>query len=271
MVKHSKLIHCACAIAVLVLSDAARAEAQVVRVDAGRHSVGFNFGYFWLRADHEEIDDLQSDWLFQRFPLDPNDVDAGRSRGDVLVADLLDFDDEPLAFSIKDFNGPTVGGEWNFAVSDYLETGVGVGFSQRTVRSVYLDVVNEDGREIEQELKLRVVPISATIKFLPIGRGGVEPYVGGGIGAFIWRYSEIGEFVDTSDYSIFRGRFEEEGTAFGPVILGGIRFPLADVSTIGAEIRYQRAVGKFNDDTELVGDRIDLGGVSASFTFHLRF
>ena len=30
-----------------------------------------------------------------------------------------------------------------------------------------------------------------------VGRGGVEPYVGAGIGVFNWRYSEVGEFVDT--------------------------------------------------------------------------
>ena len=88
------------------------------------------------------------------------------------------------------------------------------------------------------------MPISATVRFLPLGRGGVEPYVGAGIGIFNWRYSEVGEFVDFSDDSLFRDRFIGNGTAVGPVVLGGIRFPVADVWTIGGEIRYQKAVGK---------------------------
>jgi opacity protein-like surface antigen len=158
-----------------------------------------------------------------------------------------------------------------FALGDYLEGGVGVGFYRRTVPSVYANVVNDNGTEIEQDLKLRVIPMTATVRFLPAGRGGVEPYVGAGFGAFNWRYSEVGEFVDTSDYSIFRDRYIADGTAFGPVVLGGVRFPVADVWTVGGEIRWQKAEGKFDDDVRLLGDRIDLGGVSASVTFHLRF
>ena len=65
--------------------------------------------------------------------------------------------------------------------------------------SVYRDFVNTNGAEIAQDLKLRIVPFTATVRFLPIGRGGVEPYVGGGLGVFNWRYSETGEFVDFSD------------------------------------------------------------------------
>ena len=55
--------------------------------------------------------------------------------------------------------------------------------------SVYAASVNANGSEIEQELKLRIVPLTATVRFLPIGHGSVEPYVGAGIGAFNWRYS----------------------------------------------------------------------------------
>ena len=47
---------------------------------------------------------------------------------DVLLANLND-----LAFEIEDFNNWTFGGEWLFGVSNYLETGVGVGYYQRTV------------------------------------------------------------------------------------------------------------------------------------------
>lgn len=245
MVKHSKLIHCACAIAVLVLAGAANAQAQITRVESGRHSIGFNLGYFSVRGED------------------------GRDVGDVLIADLSDF--EPLLFEVKDFNTATVGAEYLFALGEYLEGGVGIGFQRRTVDSIYANVVNDNGFEIEQDLKLRVIPMSATVRFLPVGRGGVEPYIGAGFGAFNWRYSETGEFVDTSDYSIFRDNYEASGTATGPVVLGGIRFPVADVWSFGGEIRWQKAKGKFDDDSRLLGDHIDLGGVSASFTFHLRF
>jgi opacity protein-like surface antigen len=234
-------------ILVLLLSSATSADAQIRRVDdTGRNSVNFNIGYFAVRGEDSRAD------------------------GDVLVADLSSA--EALDFNIKDFNGATFGGEWLFAVSDYLEAGVGAGFYQRTVPSVYADFVNDDGSEIEQDLKLRVVPISATVRFLPIGRGGVEPYVGAGIGLFNWRYSETGEFIDFSDDSIFRDRFADSGNAVGPVVLGGVRFPVADVFLIGGELRYQKAEGDIDvAESGLLGEKIDLGGWTTSLTMHLRF
>jgi len=227
---------------VLLLVSAASADAQIRRVDSGRNLFGFNLGYFSVLGEDSRDED------------------------DVLLADLTS-----LAFDVKDFSGASVGGEFVFGLSDYLEAGVGVNYYQRTVPSVYADVVSDDGFEIAQELKLRVVPISATVRFLPIGRGGVEPYVGAGIGIFNWRYSEVGEFVDFSNDTIFRDRYIANGTAVGPVILGGIRFPVADVWTIGGEIRYQKAKGEDLLDEQFLSDTIDLGGWTTSFTLHLRF
>jgi hypothetical protein len=273
MMKHVRAVHGAALAGVLSLLSAASANAQITRVESGRHTVSVNLGYFTARGDQNEVENWQADWVRQRFVIDPNEIEAGRSRGDVLLADLFDFDAEPLQFNLKDFNGPTISGEWNYALSDYLEAGVGVGFYQQTVHSVYLDAVNEvDGSEIEQELRLRVVPFSATVKFLPIGRGKVEPYVGGGLGLFRWSYSEVGQFVDTFDYSLFRARYEADGLAAGPIVLGGVRFPFSDVWLGGVELRYQHADGKIDrQETELLGDKMDLGGWSANFGVHLRF
>ena len=230
------------AAAALTLLAAGRADAQVTLVEPSQ-SIGFNIGYFSVRGEDS------------------------RALGDVLLADLAD-----LVFEVKDFNGAAIGGEWLFGVSDYLEAGVGIGFYQRTVPSVYREFVDDDGTEIEQDLKLRTVPLSATIRFLPIGRGGVEPYVGAGIGLINWRYSETGEFIDSRDDSIFRDRFTASGNAVGPVILGGIRFPVADTWLIGGELRYQNAKSDIDpDETGLLGDRLDLGGWTTSLTVHLRF
>jgi opacity protein-like surface antigen len=175
-----------------------------------------------------------------------------------------------LLFDVKDFNGATFGGEWLVGFSDHLEAGIGAGFYQRTVPSIYERKVRDDNAELEQDLKLRIIPLTATVRFLPLGRGGVEPYVGAGVGAFNWRYSEVGEFIGFDDVT-FRDRFTASGTAVGPVVLGGIRFPVADVWTVGGEIRYQKAEGKKLLDSDFLDDKIDLGGWSSSLTVHLRF
>src|SRR6186713_3082536 len=140
---------CVCA-ATLTLAAPAMAHAQVTRVEP-RQAIGFNVGYFALRGLDSRVD------------------------GDVLFADL-----EPLLFEVDDFNFVTIGGEWLIGIGDYLEAGAGVGYYQRTVPSIYRHVTHSDDSEIQQDLKLRVVPLTATVRFLPLGRGSVQPYVGAG-------------------------------------------------------------------------------------------
>jgi hypothetical protein len=56
-----------------------------------------SFGYFAVRGEDARVD------------------------GDVLNANRNFLD-----FEIKDFNGPSIGGEWLFPIGNYLEAGAGV-------------------------------------------------------------------------------------------------------------------------------------------------
>lgn len=212
-----------------------------------QQSLNFHFGGFVPRGEDGRV------------------RDAGRS-DDVLVNNL-DF----LAFNINDFSGGTIGLEYAVGLGDFLEGGLGVGYYKRTVPSVYADFVNDNGFEIEQDLRLRIVPMTATIRLLPLGRSnGIEPYIGAGIGIFNWRYGESGEFVDFADGSLFRERFVGSGTATGPVILGGVRIPLGPWA-FGGEVRYQKAEGELPVDQGFSADKIDLGGMTYTAHFSIRF
>lgn len=194
----------------------------------------------------------------------PRSEDA-RATGDVLVKDL-----DYLAFRLSDFSGPLIGADYLVGLGDNFDAGVGVGFYQRTVPTVYTEFTNSNGSEIEQDLKLRIVPFTATVRWLPMGHhNGIEPYIGAGVGVFNYRYSESGQFLAT-DRSIFRGTFVGSGTAAGPVILGGIRVPVGSWG-VGGEIRYQSAEGKLPADQDFAGSKIDLGGLSYTFTINVRF
>ena len=197
----------------------------------------------------------------------PRSEDA-RIGDDVLVQNR-DF----LVFNINDFNGGTVGGEWLIALGDKFDAGLGLGFYQRTVPTVYTNFVNNDGSEIQADLKLRIVPFTATVRFLPFGhRSAIQPYIGAGAGAFRWRYSETGQFVDFTDpkRTIFRGNFVGSGSAAGPVVLGGVRVPIGSTA-IGGEIRYQSAEANLPADLGFAGSKIDLGGFAYLLTFNIRF
>ena len=188
--------------------------------------------------------------------------------------DVLNEDRNFLDFEVSDFNGASVGLEWLIPFGGYIEGGAGASFSRRTVPSVYSDFVDVDGSEIEQDLRLRRVPVDFTIRVLPLGQTSpVQPYFGGGLAVIGWRYSESGEFVDFQNRNaIFREQYSASGSATGPVALGGLRFA-GDSFSAGVEARYHSAAADLG--TRFAGSqaepRIDLGGWTYQVTFGIRF
>jgi opacity protein-like surface antigen len=201
----------------------------------------------------------------------PRALDA-RPDDDALVRnnDYLSTTNQGRGIDIGQFNHVTVGGEWLFRVASHVEGGLGIGFYQRAVPTLYTDLVRPDGTDIEQTLKLRVVPFTATVRLLPFGADQpVQPYIGAGVGVYRWRYSETGQFVDFQN-NIFTRNFVGSGSASGPTILGGIRAPF-DSSAVGFEIRYQSATGDLPLDQGFDGNTIDIGGFSYLLTLGFRF
>jgi hypothetical protein len=188
--------------------------------------------------------------------------------------DVLNENRNFLSFEIGDFNGPAIGAEWLVPLGGYFEGGAGVGFSRRTVSSVYERFVDEDGSEIEQDLRLRIVPVAFTVRVLPFGQTSpVQPYFGAGLGIFNWRYSESGEFVDFQRRNaIFREQYVASGSETGPIVLGGLRFA-GDTLSGGVEVRYQGADAALGRPFSIVqrDPRIDLGGWTYQFTMGWRF
>jgi len=232
---------------VLLLAPAA-AFAQIRQVssspEASRNAVNFSIGYFGLKGIESR---------------DPDDV---------IVGDLVN--QHPLLFEVNDLNGATFGGEYLFAPTRNFEVGVGLGFSQKSIQTVYADITHVDQSDIEQELKLRQIPVTFTGRFLILPRGSaVEPYIGAGLTAIRYQYSEVGEFVDADGF-IFPGVFKTNGTAAGPIVLAGVRAPIENW-TVGGEFAWQKVVADVPADDQLLGTKLDLGGWHVRFTFGVRF
>lgn len=241
----TKRIASALALALLLAPVAASAQIRQVSSSSSerRSTVNFTIGYFALKGLESRADD------------------------DVLVGDLLSA--QPLLFAVKDLNSAVVGGEYLYAVTRNVEFGVGLGFTQRTVPSVYANLTHSNGDEIAQDIKLRQVPVSFTGRFLILPQGStVEPYVGAGLTAVRWQYSETGEFVDGD--AIFPANYLANGTAAGPVVLGGVRV-VAGQATFGGEVRWQQVKAKGLASQGFLGDTLDLGGWHTNFTVGVRF
>jgi hypothetical protein len=93
------------------------------------------------------------------------------------------------------------------------------------------------------------------------------------VGVYGWRYSENGDFV-LANGAISRGEVNTaSGSAVGPIVLGGVRFPIGPTAP-GFEVRWQHAKGDLPGNgtgNPFLGTVIDLGGFNYLFTFNIRF
>lgn len=240
------------------LLTAAPASAQVV------HNLHFGVGGFFPTGFNGRNDDdvLLRNAAGEPFVFDPSLTDA-------------------LVFEMKDFRSAHFFGEWNAALSDRIEVGAGLGFSRKSVPTVYLDVVDDiTDEDLPQVLRLRVVPITAHVRFLPFGTPStIQPYVGGGLSLLNFGYSEEGDFVDSFSAEIFPARYSASGMALGGVVFGGVRIPVnGDIFAVTVELRRQFGSGDLGTDLEdtdeendFLADKIDLGGTQFTGGLLIRF
>jgi hypothetical protein len=185
--------------------------------------------------------------------------------------DVLIANNDFLTFDIDEFNGFTIGAEWLVPLGQFAEAGAGLSFYRRTTPSVYTNYLAPDRSEVDQELRLRMLPIDLTLRIVPLGqRSPFQPYFGAGLTVIPWRYSEFGDFIDFSDggRTIFSDEFVADGTSTGPVFLGGVRYADGGLS-VGGELRYRKAEGDLPID--FAGSKIDLGGWTYQATVGFRF
>lgn len=228
-----RLMACSLLAGAMALMTAADAAAQ--------QTLNLTIGYFAVRGEDARVD-----------------------------GDVLNTNSTFLAFDVDEFNMASIGAEWLITIGEHLEAGAGISFSRRTVPSVYRDYVDADLSEIEQDLRLRQVPIAFTVRVLPLGqRNALQPYFGAGLGVINWRYSEFGDFIDFgAGNEVFPGQFVADGNATGPIVLGGLRFG-GETLSVGGEIRYHSAEGEL--DENFAAPKIDLGGWTYNFTIGVRF
>ena len=187
-------------------------------------------------------------------------------------SDLFDDVDELYAVDEDDFRGVTGGIEYSVGVGDRLEVGFHLDGYGRTVSSSYRDFERADGSPIFQDLRLNIVPLGATLRFLPAGRRArISPYIAAGADIFFYQYEEQGEFIDffSDDLDISSDAFISEGATGGFHVAAGLRVPVSHDFSVTGEVRYQQARTRMNDDFSQ--NRLDLSGTSGTLGVHLRF
>jgi hypothetical protein len=104
------------------------------------------------------------------------------------------------SIDISQFDYWTFGGEWVFALGDHFDGSLGGLTTRRPSRRRLYNINAATGTEIFCRPEAPNRPVlgngpgscrSATMT--------MEPYIGGGVNVYYWRYSENGQFVDYSN------------------------------------------------------------------------
>lgn len=180
-------------------------------------------------------------------------------------SDIWDLNVEETTFTKTRLIGGMLGAGLDIFWSRWVNTSLFVYVYERDMDVEDRDFVYPDGTPIARTISLNVVPIELTLKFLPLGRmrRGAIPYLGGGVGLYVWKYQEIGDFVFDrfGDPFIDFGDFQASGVEFGWHVLAGLQIRIGRRSTLDLEIKYHDARGDMGRDFPGFNP-IDLSGVS---------
>jgi opacity protein-like surface antigen len=141
-------------------------------------------------------------------------------------------------------------------------------------------------------LDFSVTPIQLSFKVAPLGRrANFIPYVGAGVGLYLWNLRMRGQLIDFSDPWIYDdpdyGEIDiypiwsvdaREGlnfpkATFGYQLFGGAMFPIGNRLTLDAEFKFSHATGKLKDAfTGFEPNNLfDLGGIQVSIGLNYWF
>jgi hypothetical protein len=191
-------------------------------------------------------------------------------------SELWTVNTETFDFDVGDFNYLMGGVELDIELTNYLDVAIGFDGYSRRVDSAYRDFVRDDGDEISQSFKLKVLPITGGLRFLPAGKfRRLIPHVAVGAGLYYFDYQERGDFISTGSSQIFLGTFSDRGLVPGLQAGAGAEYRFSEGIDPGegwyffGQFRRHWVSADLADD--FTGEKLDLGGSEFAFGLSLRF
>ena len=185
--------------------------------------------------------------------------------------DIFDFTRDRLTVEQGDFDTVAFRFGAGRSIGPRLDVVAEVGFSRATIPSELRDFVDSDGLPIAQTTRLAQAPVGGTVRFWLTPRGReigrfawvpsrVSVYAGAGGGALWYEFTQLGDFVDFVDLSVFTDVLQSSGWTASGHVLAGASVTLARRLFLSVEARYRWATTAMSGD--FVGfDIMDLSGV----------
>ena len=144
-------------------------------------------------------------------------------------SELWDFNVDTFNFDVSTFNYVMGGVELDLELTTFLDVAIALDGYSRRVSAHYLDFIREDGSEIQQSFKLKVLPITGGLRYLPVRKfHRFIPHVAAGVGLYYFDYQEAGDFVNLSSSAIFPSTFQDRGLTPGAYIGTGLEFRISE-------------------------------------------
>jgi hypothetical protein len=196
-------------------------------------------------------------------------------------SDLFTFVSDQLTVDRKDFNAPAVGLDVDIALTPRATAVVGFDFSGSTTNSEYRNLVDNNRLPIKQATQLRENNISGSVKLALAPRGrevsrhawipaAITPYVGAGAGVMHYTFSQNGDFVDFTDFSVFTHTYNSAGWSPSAHVFGGVDVKVLKRLYFSGEGRYLWSHADLGSDfsgfnpIDLAGFRVT-GGLRYTF------
>lgn len=186
-------------------------------------------------------------------------------------SDLWEYNSEIFLFEPEDLNSFVMGFALDYHVNNFMTLSLEIGASYGWTYTEYADFVDEYGYPIETDIMLGVVPLEVALKINPIGRGHkvgrfgalkkntIIPYIGAGLGLYLYSYEEMGDYIDFEWEEIIYAEFLSENVGVGYFVVAGVQIPMDRFLTFMVEYKYRWVEAKLSDD--FVGfDDFDLSG-----------
>lgn len=188
---------------------------------------------------------------------------------------LFEANEAEFGLTEDDFRSGRLGFELDYALLPMLEILVGFDTGQAETHGAYLDLVYDDGSDIEHSALLSVTDYRLGVRIRPFRQGRASPYLVVGIARTSYEYSERGEFVDFANFDIYHDDLGERLSLTGFFAGAGldiavVRMPFGRRLDAFGEFRYSRSAGQHRDGFASFGD-LDVARVGALFGFRVRF
>lgn len=215
-----------------------------------------------------------------------------------MKSDLWDIEFDNMDFRGKDYYDTSFGLGYEYFINRQVSFVLSVEWYDQAKTGIYKDFVGEnidgedyafdygEGFEIEHVFSVSIVPIQASLKLMPQRRAGtIIPYIGGGIGLYLWKVRIQGENVnpnewewfydpdldaDVEGYTIYPANAEENRISVGFHAFAGIMVPLVRRVTLDIEAKYNYAEGTLKDSFQGF-EPFDLSGFQVTAGLSLWF